>query len=100
MQNPRGMHTYLVTTGPAKHRMAAGIGCNFLISHQGALPGLNEKKKWQQIMDALDDLQMGWMRMGVVPSTSGWNPDSAWDDKAQAWRFDLHLLHTPNQHFR
>jgi hypothetical protein len=83
MINPEKNYTYLVTTGEPKHRMAEAIGCNLLISNQGSLPGPRETKKWRQVIAALDDLQMGWMRIGIIPTAEA----GAWDDRRQRWDF-------------
>lgn len=81
MVNPKNTHLYLVKSGPAKGRMAEGIGCNFLFTNQSSLPPANDKKGWKQVMAALDDLQMGWMRVGLIPT----DEDSGWDDRKRAW---------------
>lgn len=79
--NPKDTHPYLVTTGAGKHALAEGIGCNFLVSNQGDLPAPDDRDRWRQVIDALDDLRVGWMRVGVIPTAEG----GAWDDEAQVW---------------
>jgi hypothetical protein len=81
--NPQNTHTYLIETGKPWHTMAEGIGCNFLISNQSALPEPGERGQWRQVLAALDDLQMGWMRLGIIPTAE----KGAWNDRAQAWDF-------------
>ncbi|MEX1016295.1 MAG: hypothetical protein WDZ31_06070 [Phycisphaeraceae bacterium] len=84
MVNPKNTHTCLVSTGPVKHRLAEGVGCNFLISNQGDLPDLADEPKWRQVIAALDDLRVGWMRVGVIPTAE----NGAWDDSEQTWDLD------------
>lgn len=81
--NPRRTHTYLVTTGDAKGTLAEGIGCNVLLTNQSSLPNPTDRKRWRQVMAAFDDLRIGWMRIGIIP-TAG---DGAWDDRKQMWNF-------------
>jgi hypothetical protein len=83
LTDPNRTHTYLIRTGGPKHVIAEGVGCNFLISNQSAVPPVSDAKRWRQILAALDDLQMGWMRVGVIPTADG----AAWDDRKQQWDF-------------
>lgn len=82
--NPKNTHTCLISTGGVKHVIAEGIGCNFLVSNQAALPDLADEARWHEVMTALDDLSIGWMRVGVIPTAEG----GAWDDVEQVWDFD------------
>lgn len=79
--DPRRTHTYLVTTGGPKHTMAEGVGCNFLISNQSALPRVDDSRLWPQVIASLDELAPAWMRVGVIPTAEG----GAWDDGRQVW---------------
>ncbi|MEX0777935.1 MAG: hypothetical protein WD042_19710 [Phycisphaeraceae bacterium] len=81
--DPKNTHSALVITGEPGHTLAEGIGCNLLISNQSALPELGDPERWPQVIQALEDLQVGWMRVGVIPTAEG----GAWDDKAQVWDF-------------
>jgi hypothetical protein len=85
--NPKNTHTYLVQTGEPRHTLAEGIGCNFLISNQSALPDFGDATRWRQVMAALDDLRVGWMRVGVIPTTPTTPGSPSWDDKRQRWDF-------------
>jgi hypothetical protein len=84
LTNPQNTHTYLITTGAPKHTMAEGIGCNLLISNQSALPPPTDGRRWRQVMRGLDDLRVGWMRVGIIPMAE----DGAWEERGQTWDFD------------
>lgn len=83
--DPGNTHTYLVKVAdqPA-HTLAEAIGCNLLLSHQGDLPDPADKKRWKQVLAAFDDLRVGWMRVGVIPTGDG----EPWDDRRQRWNFN------------
>ena len=83
MINPQKTHAYLIRTGEIRHTMAEAVGCNLLISNQGNLPDVTEEQKWREVISALDDLKVGWMRVGIIP-TAG---DGSWDDTKQTWDF-------------
>lgn len=82
MSNSRGVHLYVIQTGKAVRQMAEGIGCNILATHQGSLPPLSNEAAWQQVMDGLDDLKIGWMRASALPGR-----DRSWNDETQTWDF-------------
>ena len=83
MVDPGSTHICLVKTGAPLRPMAEGIGCNFLLTNQSTLPPVKAAAKWRQILRALDDLRVGWMRVGLIPTAE----DSGWDDRRQAWNF-------------
>jgi hypothetical protein len=89
LADPGRTHTYLLKFGDAGRRIAEGIGCNLLLSHQGDLPDPADQKRWKQVLAAFDDLKVGWMRVGVIPTGDG----EPWDDRRQQWDFD-------HRHFR
>lgn len=82
--DPSRTHSYLVTVRAPLHTLAEGVGLNFLVSNQSALAPAADARRWKQVMAALDDLQAGWMRVGIIPTAEG----GAWDDRRQLWDFD------------
>jgi hypothetical protein len=47
--------------------MAAGIGWNMLLANQSSIPKPTDRRRWRQLLGALEDMKVGWMRMGVIP---------------------------------
>ncbi len=82
--NPQNLHSCLLSFTDTGRTLAEGVGCNLLISNQGHLPAPDDRRRWKQVLAALDDLHINWMRIGIIPTAEG----AAWDDHRQAWDFD------------